>query len=254
MGKFVDLTGQRFGRLTVIERAPNKGRRTMWLCKCDCGTEKVICQEDLHSGKTVSCGCYLLEKVTKHGLYKTKEYRRLASMKDRCSNPNATHAHRYGGRGIKVCDEWRSDPKAFYEYVSKLPHFRENGYTLNRINNDGDYEPGNVEWADSFTQMNNTSKNHLIEYNGEIKSITQWARIKNLPIDTVRSRIRRKWSTERALETPICTKPKKHIVVYDGKEYSITELSKLLNIPRTTLNNKINAGMSISGIVKNKQC
>lgn len=252
MGRFIDLTGQRFGRLTVIERAPNKGKRTVWLCRCDCGNEKEIRQEDLHSGKTVSCGCYLHEKITKHGLYKDPEYRRLMSMKDRCSNPNATHAHRYVGRGIKVCDEWKNDPKAFYDYVSKLPHFREKGYTLNRINNDGDYEPGNVEWADDYTQMNNTCRNHLLAYRGSVKTVTEWARKTGIPISTLRGRVKRGWSPEKALETPVKSKIVEHHIYYNGGFYNITELSKMLNIPRPTLNAKINKGIPIDEIIKEK--
>lgn len=225
----------------------------MWLCKCDCGTEKEIRQEDLHSGKTVSCGCYLHEKITKHGLYKTREYRRFASMKDRCSNPNATHAHRYSGRGIKVCDEWKNDVKAFYEYVSKLPHFGEDGYSLNRIDNNGDYEPGNVEWADDITQMNNTSKNHLLEYRGSIKTLTEWSRIKGISHDCLKSRIQRGWSVEKALETPVQSKVREHHICYEGKEYSVTELSRMFNIPRTTLNQKIKQGIPINEILNHKK-
>lgn len=247
--ELIDLTGKRFGRLTVIERAPNRGRRTMWRCKCQCGKEKVIRQEDLHSGKIVSCGCYLHEKITKHGLYKTKEYRRWASMKDRCGNPKATHAHRYSGREITVCPEWKNNFQSYYDYVSKLPHFGEEGYSLNRIDNDGNYEPGNVEWADDYTQMNNTSKNHLIEYHGSIKTVTEWARIKGIPIDCLRNRIARGWDSNRALETPI-EKHTKHKILYNGELYNVSELAKILHIPRTTLNNKINKGIPIEEIIK----
>lgn len=253
MGRFIDLTGQRFGRLTVIERAPNNGRRTMWLCKCDCGNEKIIRQEDLHSGKTVSCGCYLHERITKHGLCESSTYSTWAEMKDRCYNPNNPGYYRYGGRidkPITVYESWRNDFEAFYSYVSKLPHFEEEGYTLNRIDNDGNYEPNNVEWADKYTQMNNTSTNHLLEYCGDTKTLTEWARAKNIPVYCLSSRIRRGWSVERALETPVAKKVKKHIIMYNGEEYSVTELSKIVNIPRTTLNQKINNGISVDDIIK----
>lgn len=250
MGRFIDLTGQKFGRLTVIERKPNKGKRTIWLCECECGTKKEFRQEDLRSGKTVSCGCYLHEKITKHGLYKSREYRRLAGMKNRCSNPNSSHANRYANRGIKVCDEWKNDPKAYYDYVSKLPHYGEKGYTLNRIDNDGNYEPGNVEWADAETQMNNTSRNILLEYHGSIHTLTEWARIENIPVDCLRSRIKRGWDIEKALKTKVKSKTKEHRIYYDGQFYNVTELANKLNIPRTTLNQKINQGIEINEIIK----
>lgn len=251
MGKFVDLTGQRFGRLTVIKRAPNKGRRTVWLCECDCGTEKEIRQEDLRSNKTVSCGCYLHERITKHGMSEESIYRTWASMKDRCLNANGASYERYGAKNRTVCEKWR-EFEPFYEYVSKLPHFGEDGYTLNRINNNGNYEPGNVEWATDIQQMNNMSANHLLEYRGSVHTVTEWARIKGLPIECFRNRISRGWSVEKALETPVKTKTSKRCVLYDGEEYSVAELSKVLNIPRTTLNNKINSGMSINEILSKK--
>ena len=142
----------RFGRLVVIERIENTTyNKAQFKCKCDCGNYKNVAAKSLRNGRTKSCGCLLSEKstqrVTRHGLRNNKLYTTWSMMKSRCNNQNATRYECYGGRGIKVCDEWMNDFKTFYNYVSKLPHFNEPGYTLDRINNDGNYEPGNVRWA-----------------------------------------------------------------------------------------------------------
>lgn len=153
--KRIDLTNMRFGRLTVIEYAGNR----KWLCKCDCGNKKVIEGSSLRAGITHSCGCFNGDRTTernlKHGFCHTSIYTTYKGMKQRCYNKNTKAFKNYGGRGIKVCDEWKDDFQAFYDYVSKLPYFNEKGYTLDRIDNDGDYEPGNVRWASRTEQSKN---------------------------------------------------------------------------------------------------
>lgn len=165
--KALDLTGQQFERLKVIAKAEDyispKGRACdMWLCVCTCGNSKAVRGSSLLSGLTKSCGC-LQKEITKknretHGMRNTKLYGEWHGIKTRCMNKNAERFKDYGGRGITVCDEWKNDFQAFYDYVSKLPHFGEAGYSLDRINNDGNYEPNNVRWATRIEQANNTRR------------------------------------------------------------------------------------------------
>lgn len=123
------------------------------------------------------------------------------NMKSRCYNPNATHYKNYGGRGIKVCDEWRNNFQAFYEWA--ISHGYRDDLTIDRKDNDGDYSPENCRWADRYTQNNNTAKNHRITYNGETKTAAEWARLYGLSRYTFNKRIRRGWDFEDAANTKV---------------------------------------------------
>ena len=199
--KFIDLTGKRFNRLTVIKRVELKGKSTRWLCKCDCGNETIVTSEKLKSGHTKSCGCYCHDLVRKHGKYGTRIYKIWQSMKARCNNTKTPY---YGGRGITVCDEWLNDFKAFYDWAMA------NGYrddlTIDRINNDGNYEPSNCRWITMKEQANNTRSNHNITFNGETHSLSEWSRILGIHSHTLSNRIYRGWSIKRAFTEPIHAK------------------------------------------------
>ena len=191
---FKDLTGMKFNRLTVIERAENKGSQTYWKCKCDCGKETIVNAYSLKSGHSKSCGCLRDEKTSKcfasHGLCRTKIYASWNMMKQRCLNPNSEQYPNYGGRGIKVCDEWL-DFKTFYDYVSNLPHFGENGYTLDRIDVNGNYEPSNVRWADKKEQGRNKRNNIIVEYEGREMVLKDAAELSGLDYKLLHYRYQR---------------------------------------------------------------
>ena len=198
-----DLTGQKFGRLTVLKYLGE----SKWLCKCDCGTLSTPRGYNLVKGISKSCGCYQKEKIgklaTKHGMAGTRIYKTWHNMKSRCNNPNATKYEIYGGKGIKVCDEWM-DFENFYRWAI------ENGYndslSIDRIDGNKDYEPSNCRWVDYKTQNNNKSQNHLITYKGRTQNISQWARELGMDANTLGTRLARGWNIEKAVTTPVIEK------------------------------------------------
>lgn len=197
-----DLTGKKFGMLTVLHRTDNLGKNTMWLCKCDCGKETVVNGGRLVSGTTKSCGCLrYISRNQKHEGSHTRIYIIWSSMKQRCNNPNNHAYKRYGGRGISICPEWLGEHgfENFRDWSFK------NGYqenlTIDRIDNNGNYEPSNCRWATNKEQANNTSKNITIEYLGETRSIAEWSEITGIKIGTLRARLRMGWPVSKCLET-----------------------------------------------------
>lgn len=194
---FKDLTGLTFGRLTVIKRAGNIGdRRTTWLCKCECGNEKIIEGDSLRSGKTKSCGCIRSETMRKkkliHGFGNERLWDIWKHMNNRCYNTSHPNYKRYGGRGITVCDEWKNDYLAFKEWALN------NGYaenlTIDRKDNDGNYEPSNCRWVILDEQNYNKRNTVFITINGETRNLKEWSEISGLSKHLIYSRFRRGWN------------------------------------------------------------
>lgn len=203
MGRFVDLTDRVFGRLTVLERAPNRRSKTMWRCRCLCGTVTDVGSSDLRGGSQKSCGCLRTERarnlVRKHGLSKTPLYLVWVSLRQRCQNPANKGYANYGGRGIKVCAEWQ-DFDAFRNWA------RANGYraglSIDRIDNDGNYEPSNCRWTTATQQARNKRANRRIRFRGRSRTLGEWAEELGVPMDRLRWRLRVGWSVEDAFTIP----------------------------------------------------
>lgn len=210
MGGFIDLTGQRFGRLTVVKRSENNKQGSVrWECLCECGNQKIVGGGNLRNGTTKSCGCLNKEKTTKrnkskatHGESRTRLYQTWRNMIRRCK-PDSDDSKHYFDRGITIVDEW-------YDFLNFKEWAMENGYsdslTIDRIDNGRGYSPENCRWADIPTQNRNKRSNVVLSFRGEEKILTDWCKELNLNRGTVHSRLNRDgWSVERALSTPTGT-------------------------------------------------
>ena len=204
MGKFIDLTGQRFGRLTVIKRSGNKGKDSAWLCVCACGNEHIVSTTNLKNGHSTSCGClkreYVRNKSLIHGQSNTHIYYIWATMIQRCTNPKCKPYEHYGARGITVCEEWR-DFNNFYKWSISSGY--QDGLSIERIDVDGNYSPQNCEWICRGDQQRNKRNNHLITYDGKTQTVSQWAEERKMPYWRLYARLTKShWSIEKALTTP----------------------------------------------------
>lgn len=202
MGKKEDLKGRRFGRLTVIaETNERRNNSVVWLCKCDCGNYTRARASHLKRGGVMSCGCYNREKCLRHGMSKTRLHRTWECMLDRCTNPNSQEADGYINRGIKVCDEWLTfENFAEWAYANGFEEEAKRGdCTLDRIDNNGDYEPNNCRWTTAKQQARNRRSNAILEWGDEKHCLSEWAEILKEPYAKLHSRYRRGWSTREIL-------------------------------------------------------
>ena len=194
-----NLSGDKYGKLTVVSAAGSRGGHMYWNCRCDCGKEKVVRGSHLRSGNVKSCGCLPTHKT--HGKKGSRLYGVWNNMILRCHNPNNPEYPRYGERGVTVCDEWRRDFMAFYTwaidagYDESAPRGR---YTIERKDNNGPYSPENCTLSTVQEQANNTRRNRFITYKGETKTVTQWARHLGINQTTLSRRILSGWSVEKA--------------------------------------------------------
>lgn len=202
-----DLSGQRFGRLIALGPIrKNKHNHYVWHCCCDCGKEVEVDFTHLLSGGTRSCGCLHRdvagEARATHHMSKHPLYNVWAAMKNRCSNPANPSYVRYGKRGIEVCPAWRKSFVAFLEYITALPDYGVAGRTLDRVNNDGNYEPGNLRWATCKTQNGNTRTNRHVTAFGRTQILEDWAREVGIPSGALGRRLTRGMDPEDALTAP----------------------------------------------------
>lgn len=214
MNKPMDIIGKKFNRLTVLELVgTDKYGNTKFLCECDCGNRKVLLGSKVKGGRTKSCGCLHSEtarnNTKKHLSSHTKIYNVYAHILSRCFCNTNKNYHNYGGRGITVCKEWADKENGFDSFYKWAI---QNGYdesaefgkcTIDRIDNNGNYEPSNCRWVSIKEQANNKRVNHLLTYNGKTQNVTQWAIELGYNKETLFSRIHKGWSVEKMLSTPV---------------------------------------------------
>ena len=217
MGKFIDLTGQKFGRLLVLERAENKYGRTAWKCKCDCGNYKEVTSHDLKLQKIKSCNCLWRENLKsfaennkgkeKHLKSRTSIYSTWRDMKLRCYNPKNISYKNYGKKEIKVCDEWLDKENGFLNFYNWAIN---NGYdenktrkeqSLDRIDVNGNYEPNNCRWVTMKVQQNNRKNNKIIFYKNNKYTLSELSEKLKINKNTLLGRISRNWA-EKDLDLP----------------------------------------------------
>lgn len=205
MRRTSNLTGQKFGRLTVFgRRMCDKTKRNLWHCQCECGNTTLVSAYDLTSGKTKSCGC-LRKDVTSarrktHGMSNSRLYRIWNAMKERCQCPTNKQYKDYGERGISVCDEWQNDFETFRDWA--IANGYEDDLSIDRIDHNGNYCPENCRWATGKEQNSNKRNNHILNFNGKSQTIQQWSEETKIPFATILYRVSNGWAIEAALTLP----------------------------------------------------
>lgn len=212
----LDLAGGKFGRLTAIEVVGKRRSSLLWRCECECGQEHLVSANLLKSGAIKSCGCLARDSSRlrnyKHGMYQTPTYSVWQAMRDRCANPNHRAYANYGGRGIQVCDEWRSFP-AFLEHVGERPSAE---HEIDRIDVNGNYEPGNVRWVTRKQNSRNRRSHRMLTAFGETRCLSEWAEMYGIKFGSLHTRLKNGWDIERALLEPV--KPNRDYMKSKGHE------------------------------------
>jgi hypothetical protein len=205
--RMIDLTGQKRGRWTVLRRAEWQHTSAAWLCRCECGTEKVVSGQALRIGTSKSCGCLMRElsttRSTRHGCASggmaNPAHRAWSDMKSRCYNPRNNRYYRYGARGIQVCDRWLHSFENFLADMGPRPSPK---HSIDRIDNDKDYCPENCKWSTAREQARNRSSCRYLEHNGRRMLISDWAAELGVNRALLTKRLKRGWSVEQTLTTP----------------------------------------------------
>lgn len=204
MSKLIDMTGKKFGRLTVTSRGENRNSRkdSYWNCICDCGNEAIVSGYKLRTGHTQSCGCLHSEvcadMLRTHGYSDTPTHVSWRSMIQRCTDPNSTSYPNYGGRGIAICERWLT----FENFLEDMG-IRPDDCTLDRIDANGNYEPNNCKWSTISEQNNNTRGNRMVEVNNELVSMAEASRLTGVPYHVLFRRLEQNMSDAEAISKPV---------------------------------------------------
>jgi hypothetical protein len=197
--KLIDITGQVFGTRTVLGLNRTEKRGSFWNLKCSCGAVSVVRRDSIATTKACKA-CAVSENNTRHGMSHTPTHRSWLAMLQRCDNPNTRDYSRYGGRGISICEDWRT----FENFLRDMGE-RPDGTTIDRIDCNGNYEPSNCRWATHRAQTNNRNVTRMITANGETMALTDWSRKIGIKPITLEKRIKSGWSDDDAINTPTMT-------------------------------------------------
>lgn len=252
MGNVLDLTGRKYGRLSVIRYSHNNEHNLrMWLCRCKCGREVTRYSGELNSGKAKSCGCLNSERARQfclgrktHGMSKTPTFQCWASMLARCYSEKETSYKNYGARGISVCDSWRM---GFANFLTDMGERPSRTHSIERIDNNGNYEPGNCRWATPAEQARNRRSNIWITYLGETKCANDWARLLGMERTLIESRFHKGWPPEKIFfaekwhgNTAKARDNKANrIITIDGISRCLEEWIEITGIPRSTVRSRL---------------
>lgn len=253
MASFQDYSGRQFGRLTVIKRLPNVGAAIIWECRCDCGRLAAVRAGNLRSGNSTSCGCVrnkkTAERSTKHGHSRahkrTPEYIAWKGMIARChSSPSRRDWERYGGRGISVCDVWRTSFQEFYDHIGPRPSPK---HSVDRIDNNLGYQPGNVRWATATSQARNTRRNRRYPVSRGLSCLAELAERAGINYSTAKDRLRRGWAPSDVVSTPVRKPP---AFEYKGRAMPLAELVRNSSLSRSGIQRRLDAGWSVTDAVE----
>lgn len=199
----INMVGKKYGKLTITKELPerNKNGHIMYECKCDCGNVKNILGASIRDGKSKSCGCLHIGAMSKHGMWKTPEFKIWNSMLFRCSAKSKST--RYYQRGIRVCERWKDKSNGFLNFIEDMGFKPSQESSIDRIDVNGNYDPSNCRWADAKEQANNRTNNRSITYKNKTMNMSEWCEFLGIPISTFANRLLRGWSIEKTIETPI---------------------------------------------------
>lgn len=215
MGRFIDLSGSEFHRLTAVAPCGRANKQVVWFCKCKCGRIVQVRSSSLRNGTTKSCGCLRVDRLAEnryrlgslsHGLSKQVEYRLYFSMRARCERKTERNYKYYGGRGIRVCNRWRhgENGKTGFEcFFADMGQRPTPGHSIERLDNDGNYSPDNCAWRTQQDQCRNTRRNHYLTFRGTTLCLQAWSERIGVGAPTIRRRLKLGWSVAKALTTKV---------------------------------------------------
>lgn len=249
-----DLTGRVFTRLRVLGPQTGNRGRPAWLCICDpvlggCGSERVIASSDLVNGKRKSCGCLRLEFLAEgrpKKILERAEYRSWRGMKNRCYSTSASSYPHYGGRGITVCERWI---KSFDDFLSDMGPKPSPKHSIDRINNDGNYEPGNCRWATQSQQMRNSRVTRMVTFNGETRSAAEWGEITGVKRNAIVDRIDCGLDVKTALTASSYGMRNLHTYEYEGESKTINQWAESLGMNNHLIRNRIARGWPMRDVL-----